>query len=156
MIRSNNALIFALNWKNIFLVTIFSLRGSLQVTKVVFIATIPKLNSHRRRGSIHSQASSVKSMLIIFVNVKGIVHSEQNFLVNSTYYVYDVLKLVRENIRKKRPEFWRKKSFLLHHYNASSHCSICTRTFLMKNSMTPSSIRLIWLLATWGCFLTRK
>jgi hypothetical protein len=79
-----------------------------------------------------------KSMLIIFFGTKGIVHKEfvlagQTF--NSAYYC-DILRRLRENARRLRPELWRQKNWLLHHDNAPSHTSLSTREFLTENNMT--------------------
>jgi hypothetical protein len=41
---------------------------------------------------------------------------------NSAYYC-DVLRRLRENVRRFRPELWRQKKRLLHHDNAPSHTS---------------------------------
>jgi hypothetical protein len=42
--------------------------------------------------------------------------------VNSTYYC-DILRWLRKNGRRLRPEPWRQKNWLLHHDNAPSHTS---------------------------------
>jgi histone-lysine N-methyltransferase SETMAR len=76
--------------------------------------------------------SKVKSMLIIFFNIKGIVHKE-SFLAgqtdNSSYYC-DVLWRLCENVRILRPKLWQQKNWLLHHDNTPSQTS-----FLTKNNM---------------------
>jgi hypothetical protein len=59
-------------------------------------------------------------MLIIFFGIKGIVHKE--FVLagqtdNSAYYC-DVLRRLRENVRRLLPELWRQNKWLLHHDNA--------------------------------------
>jgi hypothetical protein len=41
-----------------------------------------------------------------------------------------------ENVRKLRPELWRQKNWLLHHDNAPSHTSFCTKESLSQNNMT--------------------
>jgi hypothetical protein len=79
-----------------------------------------------------------KSMLIIFFDIKEIVH--KNFVragqrVNSTYNC-DVLRRLRENLRRLRPEFWRQKSWLLHNDNAPSQTSFSTMKFLTRNNLT--------------------
>jgi hypothetical protein len=78
--------------------------------------------------------SKVRSMLIIFFDIKGNVQNEfilTGQTVNSVYY-RDVLQWLRENVRRLRPELWRQKNWLLHHNNAPSHTSI----FADKNNMT--------------------
>jgi hypothetical protein len=54
-------------------------------------------------------------MLIIFFDIDGIVHKEfvlVGQIVNSSNYC-DVLWLLRENVRRPRPELWRQKNWLL-------------------------------------------
>jgi hypothetical protein len=50
----------------------------------------------------------VKSMLIIFFDIKGIIHKEfvlAGQIVTSAYYC-DILWRLRENVRRFRPELW--------------------------------------------------
>jgi hypothetical protein len=56
-------------------------------------------------------------------------------LINFSYY-YDVLRRLRENMRRLRLELWRQKNWLLHHDYAPSHTSCFTREFLTKNNLT--------------------
>jgi hypothetical protein len=73
--------------------------------------------------------SKVKSTLILFFDIKGIVHKEfvlADQTVNSAYYC-DVLRRLRENVKRLRPELWRQKNWLLHHDNAPSHTSFFTK-----------------------------
>jgi hypothetical protein len=77
-------------------------------------------------------------MLIIFFDIKGIVHKEfvlEGQTVNSAYYC-DILRRLRENVRTLRPELWRQKNWPLHHDNASSYTSFFTWEFFTKNNMT--------------------
>jgi hypothetical protein len=55
--------------------------------------------------------SKVKIILVIFFDIKRIVHKEfvlAGQTVNSTYYC-DVLWRLRENVRRFRPEHWTQK-----------------------------------------------
>ena len=64
-----------------------------------FMVTILKLNNN-----LHS----VKSMLIIFFDSEGVVHYEfapRGQTMNQEYYV-EVLKRLRDAVRRKRPRFW--------------------------------------------------
>jgi hypothetical protein len=66
-------------------------------------------------------------MLIIFLEIKEIVHKE--FILagktfNSTQNC-EVLRRLCENVRRLRPELWQWTYWLLHHYN-----------FLIKNNTT--------------------
>jgi len=82
--------------------------------------------------------SNIKSMLICFFEQKGIVHKEfvppgQTF--NAAFYV-EVLKRLRENVRRKRSDQWRNNTWLFHHDNAPTHAALMTRRFLTDNNMT--------------------
>jgi hypothetical protein len=82
--------------------------------------------------------SKVKSMLIIFFDIKEIVHKEfvlAGQTVNSSHYC-DILRKLRENVQRLRYELWRQTNWLLHHDNAPSHSSIFTRESLTNNNMT--------------------
>src|SRR5215469_6301242 len=43
-----------------------------------------------------------------------------------------LLRRLRENVRRRRPELWREETWLLHHDNAPSHTSVLTQQFLAK------------------------
>ncbi|KAF0708055.1 protein GVQW3-like, partial [Aphis craccivora] len=63
------------------------------------------------------------------------VHREwvpQGQTVNQHYYL-EVMKRLRENVRKKRPDSWKSGSWMLHHDNAPAHSSLLIRQFLAKN-----------------------
>jgi len=67
--------------------------------------------------------STTKSMLIVFFDIQGIVHHEfvpegQN--MNAEFYC-NVLRRLREDIRRKRLELWCTGNWLLHDDNAPSH-----------------------------------
>jgi hypothetical protein len=79
--------------------------------------------------------SKVKSMLIIFFDIKGIVHKEfvmAGQAVNFAYYC-DVLQRLRKNVRGLHPELWRQRNWLLLHYNAPSYTSSFTTDFLLSS-----------------------
>jgi len=42
--------------------------------------------------------------------------------VNADYYC-DVLRWLRENVRRKRPQKWRNQNLIIHHDNAPAHRS---------------------------------
>jgi hypothetical protein len=61
--------------------------------------------------------SKVKSMFIIFRDIKRILHKEfvlADQTVNSAYYC-DILWRLHENVPRLRPELWQQKNWLLHH-----------------------------------------
>jgi len=81
--------------------------------------------------------SNVNSIIITFFDAKGIVHKEfvptgQN--VNFGFYC-EVLRRLRENVRRRRPKLWREQTWRCHHDNAPSHTSVQTQQFLAKNKM---------------------
>ena len=69
---------------------------------------------------------------------KGIVHKEfvpPGQTVNAAFYV-EVLRRLRENVRRKRPDRWQNNTWLLHHDNESAYAALLTRRFLTDNNMT--------------------
>ena len=75
--------------------------------------------------------SGTKSMLVIFFDIRGVVHREfvpQGQTVNAEFYC-TILKRLREDIRRKRPELWRDGNWVLHHDNAPAHSALKTREF---------------------------
>ncbi|PNF23498.1 hypothetical protein B7P43_G06514 [Cryptotermes secundus] len=76
-------------------------------------------------------------MLICFFDVNGIVHKEfvlPGQTVNQHFYL-DVLRRLRESVRRKRSEMWRNGNWLLHHDNAPAHTALTVRQFLTSNNM---------------------
>lgn len=81
--------------------------------------------------------SKVKVMLTVFFDSQGVLHSEflpEGQSVNAQYYL-SVLKRLRENIRRKRPELWKDNSWFLHHDNAPAHTSALVCDYLKKNNV---------------------
>ena len=77
-------------------------------------------------------------MLIVFFYWKGIVHYEfvpRGETVNKQFYL-NVLKRLREAVRRKRPEVWTNNTWMLHHDNAPAHASLLIRKFLTKHEIT--------------------
>jgi transposase len=73
-----------------------------------------------------------------FFGGKGVVHHEvvpRGQTVNGPFYL-EVTKRLREADRRKRPEGWRNKTWMLHHDNAPAHTSLLIREFLAKHEMT--------------------
>jgi hypothetical protein len=48
----------------------------------------------------------------------------------------DILRHLRDAVRRKRPEKWRTNSWFLLHYNAPAHRSVLVMDFLAKNNLT--------------------
>jgi hypothetical protein len=55
-------------------------------------------------------------------------------MVSSDFYS-DVLRCLRENVWRKRPELWHSHNWLLHHDSASTHRSLKTTEFVTNNNM---------------------
>jgi len=67
--------------------------------------------------------SNIKSLMIIFFNTGGIVHKEfvpPGHTVNGNFCC-EVLRRLRENVRRKRSEMWKNGDWLLHHDNAPAY-----------------------------------
>jgi len=80
----------------------------------------------------------VKVMLIVFFDWKGIIHYEfvpRSEKVNKEFHL-NVLKRLREAVRRKRPEAWTNNTWMLHHDNAPAHASLLIREFLTKHETT--------------------
>ena len=87
---------------------------------------------------------------------KAIVHNE--FVpcvetVNKEFYL-KVMKRWREAVRRKRPEVWTNKTWMVHRDNAPAHASLLIREFLVKQETIvvpqPPTLQ-IWPLRTFSC-----
>jgi histone-lysine N-methyltransferase SETMAR len=97
-----------------------------------------KTSDEPRPKKIMQSRSNVKAMLITFFDINGIVHHEwvpKGQTVNALFYV-EVLKRLRESIRKKRKEMWESNFWFLHHDNAPSHTSLLVAQYLTKHNVT--------------------
>jgi len=64
--------------------------------------------------------SKLKQILICFFDQEGIVYREfvpPGMSVNADFY-YEVLRRLRENVRRKRPQKWQNQNLIIHHDNA--------------------------------------
>ena len=104
-----------------------------------------KLQSSQRKSSgsprpkkARMQKSKLKKMLICFFDQEGIVHREfvpPGITVNADFY-RDMLRRLRENVRRKRPQKWQTQNLIIHHDNAPAHRCFKVSKFLAKNNMT--------------------
>ena len=68
---------------------------------------------------------------IIFFDCEGVVHYEfapRGQTINKEYYI-EVLKRLRDAVRRKGPRFWSSGDWLLHHDNAPAHSSNLVQQF---------------------------
>jgi len=83
--------------------------------------------------------SNVKTMLIAFFDIDGLVYHEyvpRGQTVNKEFYK-TVLQRLRDAVRRHRLEKWRSGNWILHHDNAPAHRAVTTNEFLAKHN-TPS------------------
>src|SRR5215469_13381512 len=74
-------------------------------------------------------------MLLAFFDSEGIIHHEyapDRQTINKEFYL-EVLRRLRESVRRKRPEKWRDGDWILHHDNAPAHTSHLVQQFLAKH-----------------------
>ena len=97
--------------------------------------------SSPRPKKVRQVKSNVKTMMICFFDIKGLIHFEfvpHGQTVNQLFYL-EVLKRLRDTVQRKRPELWWSGEWLLHQDNAPAHTALSVRQFLMKNGMTTTS-----------------
>jgi len=84
-----------------------------------------------RPKKFHQSKSRVKTMLLTFFDIRGIVHYE--FVLNGQtviqVYYLEVLGRLHEKVRWKRPELFANNSWILHHDNAPAHTAQSVREF---------------------------
>ncbi|GFW09975.1 uncharacterized protein TNCV_4207401 [Trichonephila clavipes] len=65
----------------------------------------------------------------------GIVHHEYADTGQTINNYVEVLKRLRNAIRRKRPQLWESGDWLLHHDNAPAHTSNLVQQYLSKHSI---------------------
>ena len=81
--------------------------------------------------------SSIKTMLISFFDVDGILHREfvpPGQTINQQFYL-NVVKSLHERLWRKCPEEWQSGDWFLHRDNAPAHTALSVQQFLAKNKM---------------------
>ena len=79
------------------------------------------------------QKSKLKTILICFFDHREFVPTGMQ--VSADFYC-DVLRRLRENVRRKTPQKWQNQNLIIHHDNAPAHRSFKVSQFLAKNNMT--------------------
>ena len=104
---------------------------------------IPCGRTDRQTVVFRNFAKASKNFIDFTVNkvherdIRGIVHYEfvlTGQTVNHVYYL-EVLKRLREKVRRKRPEIF-DNSWILHHDNALAHTALSVREFLATKQIT--------------------
>ena len=107
---------------------------------------IPRLNNslrngrtqdpqnQRRRGRAAVRPRSCSSCFSTFEGLCTMNLSPEGQTVNAEFYC-NVLRRLREDIRRKRPELWRAGNCLLHDDNAPCQRASVTREFLAHNTI---------------------
>jgi hypothetical protein len=98
--------------------------------------SMSRIRKVQRPKEVRQVKSKVKSMLIIFFDIKGIVHKirpgRPNSSLTSVTFYGDCVKICKEF----PPNFGEEKNWLFCHDNAASHACFFTREFFTKNSVT--------------------
>jgi hypothetical protein len=84
------------------------------------------------------KARQVKSMLIAFFDIDGLVHHEyvpRGQTVNKEFYK-TVLQHLHDAVHRHRPEKWCSSNWILHHCNAPAHRAVTTNEFLAKHNLS--------------------
>jgi hypothetical protein len=80
-------------------------------------------------------------MLIVFY-IQGIVYKEfvpPGQTVNGKFYC-EVLKRMREGIRRKRPDKWKNNNWFLHHDNVPADTSLAFRQFVTSKNISDTPL----------------
>jgi len=81
--------------------------------------------------------SKVKSLLLAFFDINGLVHHEYlpaGQTVTGSFYI-EVLERLRQRVFRVRPDLG-KNGWVLHHDNAPAHSCFAVRNFLTKHGIT--------------------
>ena len=83
--------------------------------------------------------SRIKTILLTFFYIRGIVHYEfvpTGQTVNQVYCL-EVLERLGEKVRQEQPELFANKSWILHHDNPSANVALSVRQFLAAKQIHP-------------------
>lgn len=93
--------------------------------------------SSPRPKKVRRVNSAVKVMLTVFFDCQGVVHHEYappKQTITKEYY-QEVLRRLRDAVRRKRRDLWQAQSWHLHHDNAPAHRSHLIQAFLTKHNV---------------------
>jgi hypothetical protein len=79
----------------------------------------------------------VKVLLTVFLDYCGIVrhsYAPEAQAINKEYYL-EVIRHLRNAVRRKRPNLWASRNWQLHHDNAPAHSSHLIKSFLAKHGI---------------------
>ena len=111
-----------------------------------FTGTTRKPRRSRHSGNIqHPEAKkrarqvrrNFKVMLTVFFDSRGVVshqYAPQGQNINKEYYL-EVLRPLRDAVRRNRQDLWAAGTWQLHHDNAPAHSSQLIQTFLVKHNI---------------------
>jgi transposase len=81
--------------------------------------------------------SKVKVLLTVFFDYRGIVHhsyASAGRTINKEYYL-EVIRHLRDAVRRKRPNLWASRNWQLQHDTAPAHSSHLIKSFLAKHGI---------------------
>lgn len=97
-----------------------------------------KTRTSPRKQKFPRDISKGKVMLEVFFDTQGLVHYEfipEGRTVNREMYV-DILRRLRDAVRRKRPEKWARNNWYLLHDNAPAHRSVMVLNYLARHNVT--------------------
>ena len=74
-------------------------------------------------------------LIVFFIGRVSFIMSLFHVVRQSLEFYLNVLKRLREAVRRKRPEPWTNNTWMLHHDSAPAHTSLLIREFLTKHRM---------------------
>ncbi|KAJ4426510.1 hypothetical protein ANN_27324 [Periplaneta americana] len=97
-----------------------------------------KSKTSPRKQKFPRDTSKGKVMLEVFFDSQGLIHHEfipEGRTVTKELYV-EILRRLRDAVRRKRPEKWVEKNWFLMHDNAPAHRAIIVKNFLARHNIT--------------------
>nr|CAH7749887.1 unnamed protein product [Callosobruchus chinensis] len=91
----------------------------------------------KRPKKARMSKSKVKSLLIAFFDINGVVHHEYvpaGQTVNGKFYIEVLKRLMKARVFRARAEL-AERGWVLHHDNAPAHSSFAVRDFFTKNGI---------------------